>query len=354
VKIVTQTCGSSQNCNSVTGASADFGSVDNKFEEFYLSELDNVRRNTRSINEVSRSNEIEVVDVTEQRLLEYGECPLCINAIDSLGNRHFTGRDVRDRCTPGDSLYFHNGKQELGSAVPDPRAITEAEISHLVEVNENLSGNEKYVLINLLKRYEPFFTSKPGNCKVSEYEFRVTSDKPLVRHSRPIPFKLRPVIRDHINQLLKDDIIEISNSPFMNSLTDVHREGKAPRICVDARKVNDVTIPDRARTPPLNELLQKFHGVKYMTSTDLSSAFLQIPLKEESKPYTAFLFESTVWQYKRTPYGYKNSLSAFIRALQLVLGGDLRRRCPNLFTGLVCDRFNKKALKPFISDEEGT
>jgi hypothetical protein len=70
-------CGSSQNCNSVTGASADFGSVDNKFEEFYLSEVDNVRRNTRSINEVSRSNEIEVVDVTEQRLLEYGECPFC-------------------------------------------------------------------------------------------------------------------------------------------------------------------------------------------------------------------------------------------------------------------------------------
>jgi hypothetical protein len=29
-----------------------------------------------------------------------------------------------------------------------------------------------------------------------------------------------------------------------------------------------------------------------------------------------------VWQYKRTLYGYKNSLSAFIRALQLMLGGD--------------------------------
>jgi hypothetical protein len=59
-----------------------------------------------------------------------------------------------------------------------------------------------------------------------------------------------------------------------------------------------------------------------MTSIDLSSAFLQIPLKEESRQYTAFLFESTVWQYKRTPYGYKNSFSAFIRELQLMLGGD--------------------------------
>jgi hypothetical protein len=59
-----------------------------------------------------------------------------------------------------------------------------------------------------------------------------------------------------------------------------------------------------------------------VTFIDLSSAFLQIPLKKESRPYTAFLFESTVYQYKRTPYGYKNSMSAFIRALQLVPGGD--------------------------------
>jgi hypothetical protein len=108
----------------------------------------------------------------------------------------------------------------------------------------------------------------------------------------------------------------------LNPLTVVPREGKTPRICVDVIKINDVTIPDRARTPQLNELVQKFHGIKYVTSIDLSSAFLQIPLKKDSRPYTVFLFESTVYQYKRTPYGYKNSMSAFIRALQLVLGGD--------------------------------
>jgi hypothetical protein len=59
--------------------------------------VDDVRRNTRSINGVSTSNETEVVDVIEQRLLDYEDSPLCVNAIDSLGNRHFTGREVRER-----------------------------------------------------------------------------------------------------------------------------------------------------------------------------------------------------------------------------------------------------------------
>jgi transposase InsO family protein len=58
-----------------------------------------------------------------------------------------------------------------------------------------------------------------------------------------------------------------------------------------------------------------------MTSLDLSSAYLQIPLHKDSRKYTAFLFDSTIYQFKRTPYGFKNSLSAFVRALKLALGG---------------------------------
>jgi hypothetical protein len=59
-----------------------------------------------------------------------------------------------------------------------------------------------------------------------------------------------------------------------------------------------------------------------MSSIDSSSAFLQIPLRDSSRQYTEFLFDSTVYQYKRTPCGFRNSLSAFVRALKMVLGDD--------------------------------
>jgi uncharacterized protein YdaU (DUF1376 family) len=90
---------------------------------------------------------------------------------------------------------------------------------------------------------------------------------------------------------------------------------------VDARKVNQFTVPDHERVPPLQELLQKFEGTWYMSSIELSSAYLQAE-HEESRKYTAILFDSTVYQFKRVPYGFKNSLSAFIRALRLALGRD--------------------------------
>jgi hypothetical protein len=86
-------------------------------------------------------------------------------------------------------------------------------------------------------------------------------------------------------------------------------------------------LPDRARAPPIVEMLQQFHGVKYMTSLDLTSAFLQIQLEANSRKYTAFLFDTNVYQFQRVPFGTKNSLAAFVRGLRQVLGSDLISFC---------------------------
>jgi hypothetical protein len=127
-----------------------------------------------------------------------------------------------------------------------------------------------------------------------EYGFEVTCSEPLVGFSRPITFSVRPAVRIQIEDMLKDGIIEISTSRYMNPLTIVIRDGRAPRIYVDARCFNAYTLPDCARVLSVHELLQQFHGSKYINSIDLSSAFLQIPLAEESRKYTAFLLESHI------------------------------------------------------------
>jgi hypothetical protein len=115
--------------------------------------------------------------------------------------------------------------------------------------------------------------------------------------------------------MVRDDIIEASNSHILSPLTIVPREGKSPRVCVDARKVNQHTIP-------IHEILQRFKGVQYISSLDLSSGYLQIVLDEDSRKYTAFKFGTTVYQYKGIPYGFKNSSSAFITALKLTPGRE--------------------------------
>ena len=102
------------------------------------------------------------------------------------------------------------------------------------------------------------------------------SSEPIVGHTRPIPFSVRPAVREQIRQMMADSVLEISTSSHVNPLTILLRNEKAPRISVDARKVNRYALPDRPRVPPIQELLQQFHGSKFITSIDLSSAFQQI------------------------------------------------------------------------------
>ena len=119
--------------------------------------------------------------------------------------------------------------------------------------------------------------------------------------------------------MLKDDILEESFSSYINPVTLVVREMKPLRICVDAGRINRQMTADGTKVLSSRELLQKFHGASFITSLDLSSAFLQVPLKETSRQWTAFQFQRKVYQSKTVPYGFKNSLSAFIWALEKVL-----------------------------------
>jgi hypothetical protein len=241
-------------------------------------------------------------------------------------------RGSEDRAAASNfNLQVNSVRKDLPGSVPstypkqrlsEARSLRSDDVYNLVEQVSCLTKEQRQKLSSILLKYLESLTTKPGMCTLLKYKFQVVSDKPIVSFSRPIPFAQRPAVRELINQQLSDGILEVSNSPILNPITVVTKEGGKIRMCIDARKVNQFTIPDHERAPPIQELLQKFNGTKYLTSLDLSSAFHQIQLDEESRQFTAFLFDSTVYQFKRVPYGFKNALPAFIRAIKLALGGS--------------------------------
>jgi len=135
---------------------------------------------------------------------------------------------------------------------------------------------------------------------------------PISVNSRPTPFAVRD-----------QDVLEESFSSYIKPMTLVIRKMELLRICVDARRIKLQMTADCMKVLPLRELIQKFHGASYITSLELRSTFLQVPLKETSRQWIGFQFQSKVYKFKTVAYGFKKSLSAFIRALEKVLGDDL-------------------------------
>jgi hypothetical protein len=58
-------------------------------------------------------------------------------------------------------------------------------------------------------------------------------------------------VRGKIEQMLKDGIIEHSNSTYVNPLTVLLHEGKSVCICFDAIRVKNIMVQNRAKVQPV-------------------------------------------------------------------------------------------------------
>ena len=71
------------------------------------------------------------------------------------------------------------------------RALSARGLPEKVNESDNLSHEHKR-LFRTLSKYRAPFTSEPGLCKIFEYEFEVQCAEPIVGHTQPIPFPVRP------------------------------------------------------------------------------------------------------------------------------------------------------------------
>jgi hypothetical protein len=115
----------------------------------------------------------------------------------------------------------------------DDRDISAKNLNMKVHECRNLSIQQQSELYEILMKYKPHLTKRPGRCTNFEYSFQIVGDTPRSSNSRPIPFALREKVREQIQVMLKDGILEESFSEYLNPLALVVRGKKPLRICVD-------------------------------------------------------------------------------------------------------------------------
>ncbi|KAG8236819.1 hypothetical protein J437_LFUL014085 [Ladona fulva] len=59
--------------------------------------------------------------------------------------------------------------------------------------------------------------------------------------------------------MIANDIIEKAPSAYNNPLVIVKKKNNDVRLCIDARKLNSLTEPQRDEPPRVEEILRKFH-----------------------------------------------------------------------------------------------
>ena len=96
------------------------------------------------------------------------------------------------------------------------------------------------------------------------------------------------------------------------------------RICGDYKTtVNKVSKPDSYPIPRTEDLLATLGGGKgkLYTKLDLSQAYQQVLLDDESKPYLIINTHHGLFTYNRLPFGVKSAPGIFQRVIESILNG---------------------------------
>ncbi|KAK1911204.1 hypothetical protein P3342_011806 [Pyrenophora teres f. teres] len=100
------------------------------------------------------------------------------------------------------------------------------------------------------------------------------------------------------------------------------KDGKL-RLCVDYRKLNDITIKNRYPLPNITELRDRLSRAKIFTALDLRDGYYLIRIAKGEEWKTAFRSRYGHYEYTVMPFGLTNAPATFQELINNVLRAHL-------------------------------
>lgn len=129
-------------------------------------------------------------------------------------------------------------------------------------------------------------------------------------------------MQDNIKKLLEEGVIECR---YNSALVVIPKKSEEVRVCLDARKLNRILIPRYDTPSKIEEVIKKFSGKNWLTSTDVTCGYFNVRLSEDSKKYTAFSLNGIQYCYQVLPFGLKVSGQMFIKCMERCLRDTVKR-----------------------------
>jgi len=126
-------------------------------------------------------------------------------------------------------------------------------------------------------------------------------------------------VEDICQDLLQNGIIRESSSNYCSPILLVKKKNGEPRMCIDYRKLNSLTVRQHYPLPRIDDQINRLHDGVYFTSLDLRSGYYQVPISETSKKYTSFITPNGQYELNRVGFGLTNAPHFFQKVMNMVL-----------------------------------
>ena len=216
---------------------------------------------------------------------------------------------------------------------------------------------------DLLHRHETVFREELGCLQGTVAKLHVEADaQPRFYKARVVPYAMRSLVEKELQKLENDGIIEaVQFSEWAAPIVPVLKaDKKSVRICGDFKQtVNRAAKLDRYPIPKIEDLFASLSGGQKFSKLDLSQAYNQIVLDEESRKYVVINTHKGLYRFNRLPFGVASAPGIFQRVMEnllrdiprvtvylddvLVTGKDDHEHLATL--GMVLDRLEQAGLR---------
>ena len=101
-------------------------------------------------------------------------------------------------------------------------------------------------------------------------------ETPIYSRPRRMPIAENQIVDEQIDQRLKDNIIEVTESEFCSPVVLVKKRSGSHCFCVDYRIINKVIVEDYFPLPLIEDVLDQLHHAKVFSTINykIDSALL--------------------------------------------------------------------------------
>ena len=225
----------------------------------------------------------------------------------------------------------------------------------LVVISSLLTTLQEHNLLHLLKKNKQALGWKISDLKglnpsICTHHIYLEEESKTVRQpQRRLNLHLQEVVRVEVLKLLQAGIIyPISDStwvsptqvvPKKSGVTTVKNEKGEElstrlttswRVCIDYRRLNEVTRKDHFPLPFIDQLLERVSGHPFYCFLDGYLGYLQIDIAPEDQEKTTFTCPFGTYAYRRMPFGLCNAPATFQRCM-LSMFSDMVERIMEVY-----------------------
>ncbi|UYV77850.1 hypothetical protein LAZ67_15002575, partial [Cordylochernes scorpioides] len=263
--------------------------------DIHISQADGVTRTCGSLQTKVRIDKlIKPVTLHVMKNFKY---PLLIGLdVASLFNLLI---DVRDK-----TIYTKIDGLQNPILVNHLEEIREHELKELLEHNRNVFSQHAIDL---------------GKVAI-QHKIITKSEQPISLRPYRRPLKEYEEIAEQVKELLEHKLIRTSDSPWAFPVVMVPKKDGNKRMCIDYRRLNEITLDDRQPLPHIQDMFDRLHGSRFFSTLDVAWRYWQIEMDPQSIQKTAFVTNDGHYEFLVMPFGLKNAASTFQRIIQHILG----------------------------------